>query len=71
VSENMDSQASMEQERPASVVSEQPSKSSRLTRNDQKWGSLKDEIHRIYKVEGETLATTMRMIEESYGFKAR
>jgi hypothetical protein len=67
----MDGQASMEHERPASVVSEQPSKSPRLTRNYQKWGSLKDEIQRIYKLEGETLATTMRTIEESHGFKAR
>jgi hypothetical protein len=67
----MDSQTSIKQERPASVVAEKLPKSSRLTRNGQKWSSLKDEIQRIYKVEGETLATTMRTIEESHGFKAR
>jgi hypothetical protein len=59
------------QEGHASIASGRPSKSSRLARNDQKWDSLKDEIRRIYRGEGKTLATTMRTIEAKYGFKAR
>jgi hypothetical protein len=50
---------------------EQSSRSSRLLRNNQKWDSLKEEIRRLYVLEGENLATTMGVIEKTHGFNAR
>jgi hypothetical protein len=46
-------------------------KTSRRVRNDEKWNSLKDEIHRIYMIDDFTLRNAKRVIEERHGFKAR
>ncbi len=49
----------------------QPSlKGSVLSRNDQKWESLKQDIHKVYMSENNTLSQTMVRIEEGFGFKA-
>jgi hypothetical protein len=45
-------------------------KGPRLSRNDQKWESLRQEIHRLYMTEKNTLPKTMLIIEEKYCFKA-
>jgi hypothetical protein len=36
-----------------------------------KWDSIKEEIHQIYIDQDNTLSTTMRTIEERYALKAR
>jgi len=46
-----------------------PAKGLRLSRNDEKWDSLKGEIYRIYMVENNTLEYSIHEIEK-YGFKA-
>jgi len=53
------------------IKSEEPLKSSRLIKNDQKWEPLKEKIRRIYMVEDKTLPVTMNKIELEHGFKAR
>jgi Clr5 domain len=45
-------------------------KGSVLSRNDQKWESLKQDIHKVYMSENTTLSQTMIRIEEGFGFKA-
>jgi hypothetical protein len=55
----------------SSAKAQQPSKSSYLTTNNQKWNVLKSEIQRVYIAEDETLPMTMDTIEQSHGFKAR
>jgi len=45
-------------------------KGSVLSRNDQKWESLKQDIHKVYMSENNTLTQTMIRIEERFGFKA-
>jgi hypothetical protein len=40
-----------------------------LARNDEKWNSLKPDIHRIYITESKTLPVTMTEIEKMHGFK--
>ncbi|TVY25108.1 hypothetical protein LHYA1_G005969 [Lachnellula hyalina] len=52
------------------IKSEEPLKSSRLIKNDQKWEPLKEKIRRIYMVEDKTLPVTMNKIELEHGFKA-
>jgi len=41
-----------------------------LSRNDQKWESLKQAIQRVYMEEKNTLPQTMLKIEQAHGFKA-
>ncbi|KAF8851558.1 hypothetical protein BDZ45DRAFT_144454 [Acephala macrosclerotiorum] len=41
-----------------------------VARNDAKWDSLKDEIKRMYMVENATLAQTMLLVHQLYGFQA-
>jgi len=56
---------------PQTDLSQPPSKTSRLSKNDEKWNYLKEQIRRLY-VEGKnTLPATMQSIEERHGFKAR
>jgi len=50
---------------------EQPSSSSRLAKNNQKWNSLKGKIRELYMTEDKTLAVTMGTMEKEHGFKAR
>ena len=47
-----------------------PQKGSVLSRNDQKWESLKQDVHKVYMRENNTLSQTMIRIEEGFGFKA-
>jgi hypothetical protein len=47
-----------------------PPKGPRLTRNDEKWDSVKADIYRLYITESKTLPTTMSEIEDLHGFKA-
>jgi hypothetical protein len=47
-----------------------PQKGSVLSRNDQKWESLKQEIRAVYMTENNTLPQTMLRIEEAHDFKA-
>jgi hypothetical protein len=49
---------------------QKPRKGLVLSRNDQKWESLKDEIQRVYMKENNTLPRTMLQIEQTHGFKA-
>jgi hypothetical protein len=56
---------------PQTELSQPLSKTSRLSKNDQKWNYLKEEIRLLY-VEGKnTLPATMQIIQERHGFKAR
>jgi len=57
--------------RSAITPPQQPPKSFRRAKNDQKWDALKQEIHRIYVKEDNTLQGTMQMIEQVHSFKAR
>jgi hypothetical protein len=41
-----------------------------LSRNDEKWESLRGEMYRIYMTETTTLSKTRLMIEEQHGFTA-
>jgi hypothetical protein len=41
-----------------------------LSRNDQKWESLREHIYKIYITENNTLSKTMLMTEEQHDFKA-
>jgi hypothetical protein len=41
-----------------------------LLRNNKIWDSMKDDIHRVYLTEKETLAETMVKIEAIHGFSA-
>jgi hypothetical protein len=52
------------------ISSHAPRKVVVLSRNDQRWESLREDIRRIYMIENNTLAKTMEMIEEKYRFKA-
>jgi hypothetical protein len=54
-----------------SIKIERPSNSSRLTKNNQKWDSLKDEIRRFYMTEDKPLPITMDIIKQKHGFTAR
>ncbi|KAN0108734.1 hypothetical protein V8E51_008476 [Hyaloscypha variabilis] len=49
---------------------QKPRKGLVLSRNDQKWEYLKDEIQRVYMKENNTLPRTMLQIEQAHGFKA-
>jgi hypothetical protein len=49
---------------------QKPRKGLVLSRNDQKWESLKDEIQRVNMNENNTLPRTMLQIEQAHGFKA-
>lgn len=59
------------QEAQPTIKTEEPSKSSRLIKSDQKWDSVKEEIRRIYMAEDNTLPVTRNVIEVRHGFKAR
>jgi hypothetical protein len=52
------------------TVSRGPGKGPRLSRNDQKWETLREDIRRIYMTANNTLPNTMLMIEETHSFKA-
>jgi Clr5 domain len=54
----------------AGAPSQVPQKGPILSRNDQKWESLKKEIHRVYMAENMTLPHTMLRIEAAHSFKA-
>jgi hypothetical protein len=41
-----------------------------LSRNDGRWEALREEIHRVYMVEKNTLPNTILVIEEKHAFKA-
>jgi hypothetical protein len=41
-----------------------------LSRNDQKWESLRQHIYKFYITENNTLSKTMLMTEEQHDFKA-
>jgi hypothetical protein len=47
-----------------------PQKGTVLSRNDQKWESLKQEIWTVYMMEKNTLPQTMLKIEHAHNFKA-
>jgi hypothetical protein len=49
---------------------QQPSKTSRLDRNNLKWDSIKEDIRRLYMMEDNTLPSTMNIIEREQGFTA-
>ena len=61
---------SSSQEGPASSIGSS-SKLSTKNRNDLKWDAHKDEIHKIYVEQNNTLRETMRIIEGKHKFKAR
>ncbi len=50
--------------------SQGPQRGLLLSRNDQKWESLQEDIRRVYMTENNTLPKTMLMIEEQHDFKA-
>jgi hypothetical protein len=52
------------------ISSHAPRKRVVLSRNNQKWESLREDIRRIYMIENNTLSKAMEMIEEKYRFKA-
>jgi hypothetical protein len=54
----------------SSQVQIQPT-SSRRVRNDQKWDSLKEEIHHLYMTKDNTLHNTIRAVVDQHGFMAR
>jgi len=47
-----------------------PGKGPVLSRNDERWESLKQEIQRVYLEESNTLPQTMLKIEQADDFKA-
>lgn len=47
-----------------------PVKGKVLSRNDQKWESIREEIRQVYMIENNTLATTMLEIGKRNHFKA-
>jgi hypothetical protein len=49
---------------------QEPQKGAVLSRNDQKWESLKQEIWTVYMMEKNTLPQTMLEIEQAHNFKA-
>jgi hypothetical protein len=49
---------------------QEPHKGPALLRNNQKWESLREEIHMIYMIQMTPLPKTMLLIEERHGFKA-
>jgi hypothetical protein len=51
-------------------LSQEPQNGPALLRNDQKWESLREEIHTIYMIQMTPLPKTMLLIEERHGFKA-
>jgi hypothetical protein len=52
------------------IPSRASQKGPRLSRNDEKWESLRHEIHELYMAENNSLPKTMSLIEKKYGFKA-
>jgi len=48
----------------------EPQKGAVLSRNDQKWETLKQEIWTVYMMEKHTLPQTMLKIEQAHNFKA-
>jgi hypothetical protein len=48
----------------------EPQKGTVLSRNDQKWEALKQEIWTVYMMEKITLPQTMLKIEQAHNFKA-
>jgi hypothetical protein len=48
----------------------EPQKGTVLSRNDQKWESLKQEIRKEYITENNTLTQTMLKVEQAHNFKA-
>jgi hypothetical protein len=52
------------------TLSENTRKGPLLSRNDQKWESLREDIRRIYKAENNTLSKTMLIVEEQHKLKA-
>jgi len=61
---NMNAESQIQNEQ--SLVPKGP----RLTQNDKKWESLREDVHRIYVTNSETLPTTMSEIEKLHSFKA-
>lgn len=55
----------------ASVDAKSARKNRRKSKNGEKWNTLKEEIHRLYVLEKNTLPTTVEIIEKNHGFKAR
>ncbi len=51
-------------------LSQAPHKGPTLLRNDQRWESMREEIHTIYMIQKIPLPKTMLLIEERHGFKA-
>jgi hypothetical protein len=49
---------------------QEPQKGAVLSRNDQKWESLKQEIWTVYMMKKNTLPQTMLKIERAHKFKA-
>lgn len=47
------------------------SRTSRRAMKREQWESLKDEVHKLYVLEGMTLQATISKIEKDYTFKAR
>jgi hypothetical protein len=45
-------------------------KGPRLSRNNEKWESLRHEVHELYMIENNSLPTTMLLMEKKHGFKA-
>jgi Clr5 domain len=52
------------------IPSQSGQKGPRLSRNDEKWESLRYEVHELYMIENNSLPTTMLLIEKKHGFKA-
>lgn len=63
--------SSQPRELPVTILPPRPLGSSVRVKNDRRWNSHKDEIYGVYMRENNSLRTTMRMIEEKYGFRAR
>jgi len=55
----------------ASADAKSAPKNGRKSKNVEKWNTLKEEIHRLYVLEKNTLPTTMKIIEKNHGFEAR
>ncbi|KAE9382026.1 hypothetical protein N431DRAFT_322170, partial [Stipitochalara longipes BDJ] len=68
MSHNKTSEAVPSQDKSAALNFSVPvANSSRRTRNDDRWDSLKEEIYDVYMVKDSTLQNTKRLIEESHG----